>query len=85
MKINLHIERVVLDGIFLTFSERQLLQTAIEADLSRRLANGGLSEGLQLGGAFSRVRTANIQLANDGRFANLGEQLSGAVYGGIGK
>lgn len=85
MKINFHIERLVLDGALLTPSERPLLQTAIEADLTRRLASGGLSEALQSGGALSSVRTANIQLANDGCEASLGEQISTAVYGEIGK
>lgn len=85
MKINLHIERVVLEGVLLSLGERSLLQAAMEADLSRRLANGGLNEGLQSGGALSRVRTANIQLMSDAPSARLGKQIAEAVYGGIGK
>lgn len=85
MNINLHIERLVLDGIPLSPGERPLLQAAVEAELTRLLASGSLSDTLQPGGEFYNVRTAGIQLANDGSAASLGEQIAGAVYGGIGK
>lgn len=85
MNINLHIERLVLDGIQLSPAQRPLLQAAVEAELTRLLSNGGLNNALQLGGALYSVRTTGIQLANDGSPAFLGEQIAGAVYGGIGQ
>jgi hypothetical protein len=85
MNIKLHIERLVLDGISLSSGERPLLQAAVEAELTRLLASGGLSDALQSGGALYNVRTAGIQLANDGSPARLGEQIAGVVYGGIGQ
>jgi hypothetical protein len=85
MNIKLHIERLILDGISPSLGERPLLQTAIEAELTRLLANGGLSDALQSGGALYNVRTAGIQLARDMSPTQLGEQIAGAVYGGIGK
>lgn len=85
MNINLHIERLVLDGISLSPGERPLLQAAIEAELTRLLANGDLNDALRSGGALYSVRTAGIQLENDGSPGRLGEQIAGAVYGGIGK
>jgi hypothetical protein len=85
MNINLHIERLVLDGIPLGPGQRPLLQAAVETELTRLLANGGLSDAIQSGGALYNVRTASIQLANDGSPARLGERIAGAVYGGIGK
>ena len=84
MHINLHIERLVLDGISLSPGDRPLLQAAVEAELTRLLASGGLSGALQSGGVLYNVRTASIQLANDGNPARLGKQIAGAVYGGIG-
>jgi hypothetical protein len=84
MNINLHIERLVLDGVLLPTGQRPLLQAAVEVELTRLLASGGLSNALQSGGAFYNVRTAGIQLANDRSPAQLGEQIAGAVYGGIG-
>jgi hypothetical protein len=85
MNIKLHIERLILDGISPSPVEPPLLQAAIEAGLTRLLANGGLSDALQSGGALDNVRTAGIQLTRDGGPAQLGEQIAGAVYGGIGK
>jgi len=60
-------------------------QAVIEAELTRLLANGGLNDALQSGGASYNVRPAGIQLAHDGSPARLGEQIARAVYGGIGK
>ena len=86
MNINLHIDRLVLDGISLSPGDRPLLQAAVEGELTRLLASGdGLSDALQSGGALYNVRTTGIQLANDGNPARLGAQIAGAVYGGIGK
>ncbi len=84
MNINLHIERLVLDGISPSLGERPLLQAAVEAELTRLLTSGGLSDALQSDGALYNVKTAGIQLASDGSPAQLGEQIAGAVYGGLG-
>lgn len=85
MDINLHIERLVLDDISLSPGERPLLQAVVEAELTRLLASGGLSDALQSGGALYNVRATGIQLADGGSPAQLGEQIAGAVYGGIGQ
>lgn len=85
MNINLHIERLVLDGIPLESGQGPWLQAAVEAELARLLANDGLNDALQSGGAFYNVRTAGIQPASDGGPTQLGEQIAWAVYGGIGK
>ena len=85
MNIKLYIERLILDGISPSPGERPFLQSAIEAELTRLLANGGLDDALQSGGALYHVRAAGIQLAHDGSPAQLGEQIARAVYGGIGK
>jgi hypothetical protein len=85
MKINLHIDRVVLDGVWYSPDERLSLKVAIEAELSNRLANGGLSDALQSSGALSNVRTTGVQLTNDGNSERMGEQVALAVYEGIGR
>lgn len=66
MNINLRIERLVLDGISPSPGERLMLRAAVEAELTRLLTSGGLSDELQSGGALYNVRTAGIQLANTG-------------------
>lgn len=85
MNINLHIERVVLEGISLSSVERSLLQATMEADLTRRLASGGISERLQSKGALSSVQTAGIQITGDVSTTSLGKQIITALYGGFGK
>ncbi len=85
MNINLHIERLVLDGVSLSPGGRPLLQAAVQKELTRQLASGGLHNALQTGGALYSVPADGIQLTSDGSPASLGEQIAGAVYGGIGK
>lgn len=83
MRINAHIERLVLDDVPLAPGGRPLLKAAVEAELTRLLARGGLHDALTLGAALSNVRTAGIQLSDDGSPTRLGEQIAGAIYGGI--
>jgi hypothetical protein len=85
MNVNLHIERLVLDGMWPSPSECPLLQAIVTAELTRLLARGGLRVALQSGGALYSVRTAGIQLASDQGFARFGEQIAKSIYGGIGK
>ena len=85
MNINLHIERLVLDGIPLALGERPLLRAAVEEHLARLLAHGCLDNTMQSGGALYNVKAPSIQLANQGGLDGLGEQIAKAVYGGIGK
>lgn len=77
MNINLHIERLVLDGISLPPGDRPLLQAAMEAELTRLLASSGLSDELHSGGALYGVRTAGIQLANDEKLPDWGNRSPG--------
>lgn len=82
--ITIYIERLILDGLPLTHSKQPLLHAAVEAELSRLLAAGGLAAHLQVGGAFPRVPGGTIQIAGEGDPARLGQQIARAVYGGIG-
>lgn len=85
MWIELHIERLVLDGVALEGSrERALLQSSVESELTRLLTEGGLSHELSGGGAVPSVAAGNIQLPNGGDPRHLGSQIAQAVYDGIG-
>ncbi len=84
MNINLHIERLVLEGIDLDPAQRPILQAAVEAELSRLLAEGGVGS-LAAGGAVPSVKAEGFQMGGDGNPSALGRQIAGAVYGGIGK
>lgn len=83
MRIDLHIDRLVLDGIDLDHAQRPHLQAAVEAELGRLLAEGGLG-ALAAGGAVPSVKAGGFEISGEGP-AQLGKQIAGAVYGGIGK
>lgn len=82
MNINLHIERLVLDGVPLAPNQRPALQAAVAAELTRLLEQDGLQNRLS-SGAFYSVPAAGIQLPHDASPAQLGKQIAGTVYKGI--
>ncbi len=84
MNINIHIERLILDGLPVTHSQRPLVQAAVEAELVRLLMADGLAPRLQAGGVMPYVPGGGIQVTGDGDPQRLGQQIAQAVYGGIG-
>jgi hypothetical protein len=83
--VRLHVERLVLEGIDLDPAGRPVLQAALEAELGRLLAEGGVNPDLRGGIAVPAVRAAGFELSGDRGAAGLGEQIARSVYGGIGK
>jgi hypothetical protein len=83
MNINLHIERLILDGLSVTRSQALLVQEAIEAQLAHLLATNRLSSELMAGGVPPSVRAGGIHVANSSP-THLGQQIGQAVYDGIG-
>ena len=84
MKINIHIERLVLDGLPVTHAQGPLLQQAVEAELGQLLGEGGLSSALAGGGAMPHVPVSQIQLRRGDDSGAIGRQIARSVYGGIG-
>jgi hypothetical protein len=82
MSIHINIDRLVLDGITISQRERPLLQVAVESELARLLAEGGLSRSLGSGGAYPTLAAAPIQLTSQ-HPTHLGQQIARAVYGGM--
>ena len=85
MKINIQIERLVLNGIKIAPHERPLLQAAVESELARLLARDGLNHQLAAGGASPSLGAASFQMAKNNSPAQLGNQIAQAVYKGIGQ
>lgn len=84
MNINLHIDRLVLvlDGIDMPRQQRPLLQAAVEVELGRLLAAGGLP--VQQGMQVRSVQAGDVQVAAGSVEPQaLGAQIAGAVYGGL--
>jgi len=84
MNIKLHIERLVLEGLPVGQSQGPLVQAAVEAELSRLLAEGDLAAELAEGGAVPSVPADSIKLAG-GSPSEMGRQIARSVYGGIGR
>ena len=82
--LRLHVERLVLDGLALAPGEEPALQAALEAELTRLLAEGGLAPHLLAGGARPYARGGMVRAAGSGDPTGLGQQIARAVYGGIG-
>jgi hypothetical protein len=82
VKINVQIERVVVDGV--AVDQPKILRNALEQELTGRLKEGGLSPDLSAGVAVPHMRGGEIQRAQDSHPAKLGTQIAGAVYRGIG-
>lgn len=85
MNIQVHIERLILDGIALSAAERPRLQAAVETELGRLLVEQGIASGLESGIALDSVRGGAVQLQPEARGTGLGKQVAQAVYGGIGR
>lgn len=84
MNIELHIERLVLEGLPLARTEGPELQAAVERELVRLLGEGGLGRGFATGGAVRSVRGGALNLAEGMNAVSLGEGIAGAVYTGLG-
>ena len=85
MKIQVDIERLVLDGLDLPAGQRPVLQASVEAELARLLTTGGLHPVLLSGGFTPSLRVNGMQWSGDSNPAGLGRQIARSVYGGIGR
>ncbi len=85
MNINVYIERLILDGINIEPGQGAKIKSAVERELSRLFAEGGVESGLQSGGAIPQIPTRPIQLSEEVHPNRLGQQIAGSVYGSIGQ
>jgi hypothetical protein len=83
MNIDLHIERLILDGLPVTRAQGPLIQVAIESELARLLGVEGLSANLRSGGAIQSLTGGSVRLASDRNPVRLGQQIARAVHGGV--
>jgi hypothetical protein len=84
VNIQLHIERLVLEGLPVTRHQGTLMQAAVEQELARLLGAGQLNSQIASGGAMPALQGGMIQTANVASPVRLGAQIAGAVYSGIG-
>ena len=84
VNVNLHIDRLILDGLDFDHSQRPLLQAAVEKELGRLLTAGGLSNEIANAGAIPRVAGNAIEVHQQHGPQDTGSRIAASVYGAIG-
>jgi hypothetical protein len=85
MNVNLHIERLVLDGVSVEPHQRAELKRAVESELSRLLILNEFDSGVHTSNSVRSVAGGLITIANNNEPSRLGQQVAGAVYQGMEK
>lgn len=84
MKIDLHIERLVLDGLPVGSAQAPAIGAAIQTELTRLLSTHGLSSELRSGVAVPQVRGGALDLKTSDKPATLGRGIAQAAFGSVG-
>jgi hypothetical protein len=82
MRVRLHIERLVLEGLDVPAASSTGLRRALEAELTRLITAGGLAPWTARGAALAALPAPAIGAAGPPR--HLGAAIAGAVYTGLG-
>jgi len=83
MKINLHIERLVLEGLPVTAGQAPLVQSAVQQELTRLLGFGGIAPQLMTGGAMPYARGGAVRFGGEASSRQLGTQIAQSVHEGL--
>jgi hypothetical protein len=84
MRIEVHIERLVLEGLPVTTAEGPRVRAALEGELARLLAGSGVSRELAGGGAMPRVDAPRIRLGSRERPVSIGRAVAWSIHARIG-
>ena len=79
MNINLQINRLILEDIDLSPSQRALLKTTVESELSRLLAVNGIPQHLEQGGNITKLPT-KINVTNNLNPRQIGQGIAQSIY-----
>jgi len=85
VNINLHIERLVLDGVSVEPQQRAELKAAVQTQLSHLLMSEGIGSSLQSHNNFREISGGSILTENLHKPTSFGEQIGDAVYRSIKK
>ena len=84
MNIQVHIERLILDGIPVQSSQLPALRAAVEKALGDRLMTEGLSPGPS-NSAVSEIPGTTFHLSDPTNAGQSGKEIAQAVYNAIGQ
>jgi hypothetical protein len=82
MKINVHIERLILDGLPIERRDGAAVQAAVEAQLTELFTSGELAPALLSNSAIHGLQ-ASIELKETVNPGGLGQQIAQAVHGSL--
>jgi hypothetical protein len=83
MRINLHVERLMLEGLALAPPEQRRLQDTVAGELERLLREGGLGSLPDGDLAIRRLPAAPVALGAPVDPVALGEAIARSLYGGL--
>lgn len=81
--LRLHIERLVLEGLPLEPGAATRVREAIESELARRLAAGGLSAEFRSGGAVPSLSGGEVHWKPGLSPSELGARIAGAIHASL--
>jgi hypothetical protein len=84
VNVNLHIERLILDGLPISSLQGAAVRSALERELARVLAQDGLPGQGGAGGAVPRLPVQQFTLALGDRPAAIGRHIARSLHRGMG-
>jgi hypothetical protein len=83
MKILVHVERLVIDGLALEHRDAELVRAAVARELTRLFAGDPASAALVTGGSRSSVSAPAVRLRAGAAPAQLGGEIARSVHCGL--
>jgi hypothetical protein len=83
MNIQVHIDRLILEGLPVESARYPLLKATVEAEIARLLVEQGLTPGLARRGDSAESRGSIIRPARSASVQEWGRQIGRAVYEGF--
>jgi hypothetical protein len=83
VKLKVHVERLVLDGVDLAPGGKEPFRLAMRTELERLLISRGLPPSLQGGAALETLKGDPISTADGARPQSLGTSIALAIHGGL--
>ena len=84
MNIHVHIERLIVEDLPAGHAQGPYIGAAIEKELARLLAGGGLRRELRSATAVPRVRGGELQVVHEMPAARIAQGIARAIHEGIG-
>jgi hypothetical protein len=81
--VNLHIDRIVLNGLDISPGRADSLRSSIGQELQKALAEGGQVEGMTAG-SFSRISIPAVKASDLGSEAQIAGSVARSVHSALG-